>query len=343
MTVVHPRLARNICMRIGYPLLLALSAFAVGLPPAAAEDTTVQITKADCRRLVRHVPSADVAYKPGVDVRGRPVAPADAGGGPRITLPDVFEFDVTIDVRKYLGGPEADAAAASAAVLAADKATAAATSAATAATAAEAASTSAAAIAATAAADSATAAAAVEAAVTARAADPTNQTLKAAVKTAETAAETAAATSATAAADAATIAAAAATAKTAAETAASATLAADKASAAATAAAAATTTASLATAAAGDDAAKAALATAATSAASAATSASTAAVDSATTNTALIAAERKSQKFGAMTMGVGRVSFNIKTGALTFNGQPLTDPDQTALAEACRDMLKKGR
>jgi len=42
-------------------------------------------------------------------------------------------------------------------------------------------------------------------------------------------------------------------------------------------------------------------------------------------------------------MTVGKVRYNIKTGALTFNGQSLTDPDQDALAAACRSILKGGK
>ena len=68
------------------------------------------------------MPSADVAYKPGLDVRGRWVGAADIGNGSRIKLPDVFQFNVNVDIRRYLGGPEADAAAASTAAIAADQA-----------------------------------------------------------------------------------------------------------------------------------------------------------------------------------------------------------------------------
>ena len=169
-------------------VIVALAAlFAAGT--AVAEETKITITKKDCRRLVRHTASADVAYRPGVDVRGRKVVPADAGGRVPLKLPDVFEFNIDVDIRKYLGGPEDDAAAASAA----DKATTAATSA------------------------------------------------------------------------------------------------------------------------------------------------------RATADTAEAAANRKAQKFAGLNMTVGKVRYNIKTGALTFNGQSLTDPDQDALAAACRSILKGGK
>ena len=92
------------------------------LSPVVAKSLVVQVSKNDCRRIVRKMSSADVAYKPGLDVRGRRVGAADINDGGRIKLPDVFEFNVNVNLRKYLGGPEADAAAASTAAIAADQA-----------------------------------------------------------------------------------------------------------------------------------------------------------------------------------------------------------------------------
>ena len=72
--------------------------------PAAAQ--TVKITSADCSRLVtKHVPAPDVAYKPGVDVRGRAVAPADLGGAPQIKIPDQINIPITVDLQKRLNIP----------------------------------------------------------------------------------------------------------------------------------------------------------------------------------------------------------------------------------------------
>ncbi|MBF0354052.1 MAG: hypothetical protein HQL43_02300 [Alphaproteobacteria bacterium] len=75
--------------------------FILGLLAAseAAAGESVQVSRQDCQRLVRHVPSADVAYKPGVDAKGRPVKPADlgaeSGDAPLvIELPDSFEFSL---------------------------------------------------------------------------------------------------------------------------------------------------------------------------------------------------------------------------------------------------------
>jgi len=46
--------------------------------PATADQGTgrVVVETGDCRWLVRHRPAGDVAFAPGVDRRGRPVAPA---------------------------------------------------------------------------------------------------------------------------------------------------------------------------------------------------------------------------------------------------------------------------
>lgn len=71
----------------------------------AAQPVRIVITKLDCSRLIRHTPSADVAYKPGVDARGGAVAPADMPGSgadaiPGL-LPDVLEFPITINPVAY--------------------------------------------------------------------------------------------------------------------------------------------------------------------------------------------------------------------------------------------------
>jgi hypothetical protein len=116
-------------LRAGFCAGLVLFAAA---PVTAGEGVT--ITARDCRLLSRHVPDADVAHRPGVDVRGKKVAPADLGGAPSIELPEVIAFDVKVDLRNFLGGPQADADAAGAAVLAADDAAAAVATAETAAT-----------------------------------------------------------------------------------------------------------------------------------------------------------------------------------------------------------------
>jgi hypothetical protein len=65
-------------------------------------STKVIISGQDCQRLVKHIPSPDVSYKPGVDVHGKPVAPADLpGSGGTFQLPDHIEFNYTINPTAY--------------------------------------------------------------------------------------------------------------------------------------------------------------------------------------------------------------------------------------------------
>ena len=71
--------------------------------PAAAAAETLTIAQSECRKLVRHQPSAGVAYRPGVDVRGRRVAPADFGGGTNIAVPKEIEIAITVKLDKTIG------------------------------------------------------------------------------------------------------------------------------------------------------------------------------------------------------------------------------------------------
>lgn len=87
-------------------LAILASLMAVISTPILAQDkpgAAVRIAPEDCRRLVQHRPSADVAYKPGVDVRGNAVAPADLPGQARITAPNEITLNLTIDVLEQYG------------------------------------------------------------------------------------------------------------------------------------------------------------------------------------------------------------------------------------------------
>jgi hypothetical protein len=79
-------------------LVLATVAWAA---PASAE---IAISRKDCARLVNHQPAPDVAYQPGVDVHGRPVAPADLAGQ-QIQLPDVIYIPIEVLVQDKYGIP----------------------------------------------------------------------------------------------------------------------------------------------------------------------------------------------------------------------------------------------
>ncbi|MBK18971.1 MAG: hypothetical protein CMM52_09065 [Rhodospirillaceae bacterium] len=71
----------------------------------SAEAQTVSVSKADCSLLVKHIPSSDVAYQPGIDANGRKVVSADLGGQPQITVPTEFSIPITVDLQKLLGLP----------------------------------------------------------------------------------------------------------------------------------------------------------------------------------------------------------------------------------------------
>ena len=82
--------------------LIALTLSIAWAAPASAE---IAISRKDCQRLVNHEPAPDVTYQPGVDVHGRPVAPADLGGGQQIQLPDVIYIPIEVLIQDKYGIP----------------------------------------------------------------------------------------------------------------------------------------------------------------------------------------------------------------------------------------------
>ncbi len=82
-------------------LITQLSVFGLisllAAPVWAQGGTQVTVSKRDCQRLIKHAPSADVAYKAGVDVRGKKVKGADLNPSTiqvpkEITIPLGMEF-----------------------------------------------------------------------------------------------------------------------------------------------------------------------------------------------------------------------------------------------------------
>ncbi len=71
----------------------------------AAQDPVLRIAQADCARLVRHQPAPDVAYQPGIELRGREVVPADLEGGVSVEAPRHFLVPIEIDLADRLGIP----------------------------------------------------------------------------------------------------------------------------------------------------------------------------------------------------------------------------------------------
>jgi hypothetical protein len=85
-------------MRRFFAFFLSLALLAV---PALAADAP-RPSPDFCKALVKHVPDADVAYRPGVDVHGNPVAPADLPGNPTLELPDKITIPLTANLMKTL-------------------------------------------------------------------------------------------------------------------------------------------------------------------------------------------------------------------------------------------------
>ncbi len=73
--------------------------------PVIAEDANpvIRVDKAACRYVMRHVPDADVEYKPGVDVHGKKVVPADIDPPIDYHLEDSFYLRLTTDAVKAFG------------------------------------------------------------------------------------------------------------------------------------------------------------------------------------------------------------------------------------------------
>ena len=66
--------------------------------PVKPGHLKVRISREICGRLtLNHKADADVAYRPGVDVRGNAVAPADLPGSFTYAAPDEIEFDLAFN------------------------------------------------------------------------------------------------------------------------------------------------------------------------------------------------------------------------------------------------------
>ena len=77
----------------------------------AAEGMPVYVTRQDCVQLVAHHPEPGVAYKPGTDVHGRAVPPAEvAVTRPADLLPDRLAFDLKVNPLAYGSGKIANTA-----------------------------------------------------------------------------------------------------------------------------------------------------------------------------------------------------------------------------------------
>lgn len=85
-------------------LVLLLGAALLWSTPLHALE--VEVSEKSCRQLVEHYPDSSVSadYQPGLDVRGKAVAPADLNSGAEIEPPDEVRFRLTftpLDDRRY--------------------------------------------------------------------------------------------------------------------------------------------------------------------------------------------------------------------------------------------------
>lgn len=85
---------------------LYLAFFQGFLTPLVGYAQTLTLKREDCLRFLQEDTSSDVTYKPGVDVRNRPVASADLDGGIKIPLPEVISIPIRFDLKKYFRIPQ---------------------------------------------------------------------------------------------------------------------------------------------------------------------------------------------------------------------------------------------
>jgi hypothetical protein len=84
-------------------LLILLGSFTAlpVLPVGTAGAAEITVSKSDCRKIIGYIPAPDVAYKPGVDVGGHKVVPADLAAGPSaFKLPGEITFNIGEDLAK---------------------------------------------------------------------------------------------------------------------------------------------------------------------------------------------------------------------------------------------------
>jgi len=79
---------------------VTIAILAIMAAPASAAERTIAVARSDCELAVRYVAPAGVDYQPGVDVNGRPVAPADLDDGRRLQLPESIPVIISEDTRK---------------------------------------------------------------------------------------------------------------------------------------------------------------------------------------------------------------------------------------------------
>ncbi|MBO0335015.1 hypothetical protein J0X12_15420 [Sneathiella sp. CAU 1612] len=66
-----------------------------------AEDVRMEVSRTDCERIVKYTADPDVTYKPGVDVHGKSVAPADLNDN-QVKIPDQIFIELSLPFKDLL-------------------------------------------------------------------------------------------------------------------------------------------------------------------------------------------------------------------------------------------------
>lgn len=87
---------------LAFVMLMMLCLKVLAGEPETVEKQEPEDLRQFCHFYIAHVPLPDVAYQPGVDVRGNPVVGADIDPPAAVIAPPA-EFALTIDLADYLG------------------------------------------------------------------------------------------------------------------------------------------------------------------------------------------------------------------------------------------------
>lgn len=88
-------------------LLVSVSSMAFAKDPTDGNSENIAVQTMICKKLYVHTPSADTNYKPGVDVNGNAVAPADLPSTTNFAAApgDYIEVPMTVDLAQRLNQP----------------------------------------------------------------------------------------------------------------------------------------------------------------------------------------------------------------------------------------------
>lgn len=84
---------------VRFPHIVLITLLGFIAIPAKGHAETVRISRTDCQYLIEHKARGDVAFQPGVDVRGRKVVPAQGPEAPDMgaLVPEMLEFSIALN------------------------------------------------------------------------------------------------------------------------------------------------------------------------------------------------------------------------------------------------------